>query len=167
MGLFIAIMGRFRWKVEKGLGPPFGLISLSLGRGRKGGRMMMEKETERSFTILVIDDDDRVRTLLRDILVFGGHQVIEASDGILGMQYLEQGKFDMVLTDLGMPVMNGWEVAKWVKRKTPQTPVGLITGWGINLEEEKIKESGVDLIIGKPFQVSEILDAVNQYRSTH
>jgi CheY-like chemotaxis protein len=129
--------------------------------------MMMEKETERSFTILVIDDDDRVRTLLRDILVFGGHQVIEASDGILGMQYLEQGKFDMVLTDLGMPVMNGWEVAKWVKRKTPQTPVGLITGWGINLEEEKIKESGVDLIIGKPFQVSEILDAVNQYRSTH
>ncbi len=127
----------------------------------------MEKETERSFTILVIDDDDRVRTLLRDILVFGGHQVIEASDGILGMQYLEQGKFDMVLTDLGMPVMNGWEVAKWVKRKTPQTPVGLITGWGINLEEEKIKESGVDLIIGKPFQVSEILDAVNQYRSTH
>jgi CheY-like chemotaxis protein len=129
--------------------------------------MMMEKETERSFTILVIDDDDRVRTLLRDILVFGGHQVIEASDGILGMQYLEQGKFDMVLTDLGMPVMNGWEVAKWVKRKTPQTPVGLITGWGVNLEEEKIKESGVDLIIGKPFQVSEILDAVNQYRSTH
>jgi CheY-like chemotaxis protein len=129
--------------------------------------MMMKKETERSFTILVIDDDDRVRTLLRDILVFGGHQVIEASDGILGMQYLEQGKFDMVLTDLGMPVMNGWEVAKWVKRKTPQTPVGLITGWGINLEEEKIKESGVDLIIGKPFQVSEILDAVNQYRSTH
>lgn len=128
---------------------------------------MMEKETERSFTILVIDDDDRVRTLLRDILVFGGHQVIEASDGILGMQYLEQGKFDMVLTDLGMPVMNGWEVAKWVKRKMPQTPVGLITGWGINLEEEKIKESGVDLIIGKPFQVSEILDAVNQYRSTH
>jgi len=128
---------------------------------------MTEKETERSFTILVIDDDDRVRTLLRDILVFGGHQVIEASDGILGMQYLEQGKFDMVLTDLGMPVMNGWEVAKWVKRKRPQTPVGLITGWGINLEEEKIKESGVDLIIGKPFQVSEILDAVNQYRNTH
>jgi CheY-like chemotaxis protein len=83
------------------------------------------------------------------------------------MQYLEQGKFDMVLTDLGMPVMNGWEVAKWVKRKTPQTPVGLITGWGINLEEEKIKESGVDLVIGKPFQVNEILEAVKQFVSMH
>lgn len=126
----------------------------------------MEKEVKRSYTILVIEDDERVRTLLRDILVFGGHQVIEASDGILGMKCLEEGKFDMVLTDLGMPVMNGWEVAKWVKSKTPQIPVGLITGWGKNLEKEKIEESGVDLIIGKPFQVSEILEAVNHYIST-
>ncbi len=100
--------------------------------------MVMEKETHGSFTILVIDDDDRVRTLLKDILVFGGHQVVEASDGILGMKYFQEGKFDMVLTDLGMPFMNGWEVAKWVKQKTPQIPVGLITGWGIHLEEEKI-----------------------------
>ena len=128
---------------------------------------MMEKEAQQSYTILVIDDDERVRTLLRDILVFGGHQVIEASDGILGMKYLEEGKFDMVLTDLGMPAMNGWEVAKWVKRKTPQIPVGLITGWGKNLEEEKIKESGVDLIIGKPFQVNEILEAVKQFVGMH
>jgi hypothetical protein len=45
--------------------------------------------------------------------------------------------------------------------------VGLITGWGKNLEEEKIKESGVDLIIGKPFQVSEILEAVSHYISMH
>jgi CheY-like chemotaxis protein len=127
----------------------------------------MEKAVKRSYTILVIDDDERVRTLLRDILVFGGHQVIEASDGILGMKCLEQGKFDMVLTDLGMPAMNGWEVAKWVKNKIPQIPVGLITGWGKNLEEEKIKESGVDLIIGKPFQVSEILEAVSHYISMH
>jgi CheY-like chemotaxis protein len=129
--------------------------------------MRMEKEGQRLFTILVIDDDDRVRTLLKDILVFGGHQVIEASDGILGMKYLEEGRFDMVLTDLGMPVMNGWEVAKWVKKKTPQIPVGLITGWGTHLEEEKVKESGVDLIIAKPFQVGEILEAVSQCIGIH
>jgi CheY-like chemotaxis protein len=92
--------------------------------------------------------------------------VIEASDGIVGMKYLEEGRFDMVLTDLGMPIMNGWEVAKWVKNKSPQIPVGLITGWGINLEEERVKESGVDLIIPKPFQVKEILEAVNQFSNS-
>jgi len=127
----------------------------------------MGKEIQRSFTILVIDDDDRVRTLLKDILVYGGHHVIEAADGILGMKCLEEGKFDMVLTDLGMPAMNGWEVAKWVKRKVPQIPVGLITGWETQLDEEKIKESGVDLVIGKPFQVGDILEAVNHYVSLH
>ncbi len=89
--------------------------------------------------------------------------MIEASDGVLGMKYLEEGKFDMVLTDLGMPAMNGWEVAKWVKRRIPRIPVGLITGWGIHLEEEKIKDSSVDLVIEKPFQVGEILEAVNRY----
>ncbi len=123
----------------------------------------MEREVSQALTILVIDDDDRVRALLKDILVYGGHRVIEAADGIVGMKYLEQGTFDMVLTDLGMPVMNGWEVAKRVKCKAPQIPVGLITGWGMQLEEEKIKESGVDLVISKPFQVKEILDAVSQH----
>jgi CheY-like chemotaxis protein len=123
----------------------------------------MEMRVQRSFTILVIDDDDRVRTVLKEILMLGGHHVIEASDGILGMKYLEEGKFDMVLTDLGMPAMNGWEVAKWVKSKIPEIPVGLITGWGTHLDEEKIRESGVDLIIGKPFQMKEILEAVNHY----
>jgi len=129
--------------------------------------MTMEKKTQEPFTILIIDDDDGVRTLLKNILVFGGHQVIEASDGILGMKYFEEGKFDMVLTDLGMPSMNGWEVVKWVKQKTPQIPVGLVTGWGIQLEQEKIRESGVDLIINKPFQLNEILEAVNHFLGIH
>jgi len=123
----------------------------------------MGKEMKRSITVLVIDDDERVRTLLRDILRFAGYQVIEASDGKSGMRYLEKGEFDMVLTDLGMPEMNGWEVVKMIKKETPQTPVVLITGWGTNLDEEKVKESGVDGIIGKPFQVNEVIEAVEQF----
>jgi DNA-binding response OmpR family regulator len=128
----------------------------------------MKKEVKQSMTILVIDDDDRVRTLLRDILLFERHQVIEASDGESGMRYLEKGGLvDMVLTDLGMPLKNGWEVAKWIKRELPQIPVVLITGWGTNLDEEKVKESGIDMIIGKPFQVNEILETVHLFMKIH
>jgi CheY-like chemotaxis protein len=123
----------------------------------------MGKEMKRPITVLVIDDDERVRTLLRDILRFAGYRVIEASDGRSGMRYLENGEFDMVLTDLGMPEMNGWEVVKMIKKETPQTPVVLITGWGTNLDEEKVKESGVDGIIGKPFQVNEVIETVEQF----
>jgi CheY-like chemotaxis protein len=122
-----------------------------------------QEKIQRPLTILVIDDDERVRSLLRDILLFGGHQVVEAPDGISGVGYLEKGRFDLVLTDLGMPRMNGWEVAKWIKKEIPQVPVGLITGWGIDLDEEKISESGVDFIIGKPFQMSEVLETVNHF----
>jgi len=117
------------------------------------------------MNILVIDDDDRVRTLLRDILRLGGHHVIEAQDGELGIQYLEKERaVDLVLTDLGMPLKNGWEVARWIKMRSPKLPVVLITGWGENLDEEKVKEAGVDLIISKPFEVNEVLSTVDLLR---
>jgi DNA-binding response OmpR family regulator len=124
----------------------------------------VKEENQSSLNILVIDDDERVRMLLRDILVFAGHRVIEASDGESGMKVLEESRFDIVLTDLGMPLINGWEVAKSIKKRVPEIPVFLITGWGTHLDEEKIRESGVDLIIGKPFQINEILEAVNLFR---
>jgi CheY-like chemotaxis protein len=128
----------------------------------------VEKEAKQPMTILVIDDDERVRTLLRDILLFGGYEVIEASDGESGIRYLEKdGSVDMVLTDLGMPEMNGWEVTKLIKTRIPQLPVALITGWGTNLDEKKIEESGVDWIIGKPFQVNEILETVKLFKKVH
>ena len=50
-----------------------------------------------------------------------------------------------------MPGTNGWEVAKYAKQKTPETPVVLITGWGLEVDEAKISELGVDCVIGKPF----------------
>lgn len=127
----------------------------------------MEKEVKQPMTILVIDDDERVRTLLRNILLFGGYRVVEASDGESGMRHLEGGGFGMVLTDLGMPGMNGWEVTKLIKTRIPDLPVALITGWGTNLDGKKIEESGVDWIIGKPFQVNEILEVVNLFKKVH
>jgi DNA-binding response OmpR family regulator len=94
--------------------------------------------------------------------------VIEASDGESGIRYLEkETSVGLVLTDLGMPLKNGWEVAKWIKTKTPHIPVVLVTGWGTNLDEEKVRNSGVDLIIGKPFEVNEIVEAVHLFMKVH
>jgi len=127
----------------------------------------MEGKKQKSMTVLVIDDDDRVRTLLRDILLLAGHRAVEASDGRSGIRYLEEGGFDIVLTDLGMPGTNGWEVAKCVKQRTPETPVILITGWGLELDETKIRELGVDFVISKPFQIQDIISAVNRFVNVH
>ena len=127
----------------------------------------MEGKKQKSMTVLVIDDDDRVRTLLRDILLLAGHRAVEASDGRSGIRYLEEGGFDIVLTDLGMPGTNGWEVAKCVKQRTPETPVIPITGWGLELDETKIRELGVDFVISKPFQIQDIISAVNRFVNVH
>lgn len=118
-------------------------------------------------SILIIEDDDRIRTSLRDILLYGGYRVLEATDGKSGLEMLEKdGLIGMVFTDLGMPGMNGWEVARMTKEKAPQLPVILITGWRLSPDETKIRESGIDRIIRKPFQVDEILDTARVFVRT-
>ncbi len=117
----------------------------------------MDKKT---IKVLIIEDDERIRSLLRNILIFGGFEVIEAQDGASGIKCLEENCVNLVLTDLGMPGMNGWEVAKRVKKKDPDIPVILITGWGVRIEEDSLNRSKVDCIISKPFQVNEILEKI-------
>jgi CheY-like chemotaxis protein len=110
--------------------------------------------------ILVIDDDGMVRELLSDILEAAGHTVVKAAGGREGIRLFRQDAFDLVLTDLGMPDCSGWEVATAVKGIAPRTPVALVTGWGLTLDRRKMKESGVDLVLNKPFQYPEVMALV-------
>jgi PAS domain S-box-containing protein len=110
--------------------------------------------------ILVIDDDEMIRQLLSELLQTAGHTVVQAGGGTEGLRLFRQGRFDLVLTDLGMPECSGWEVASAIKRITPHTPIALITGWGLTLDRGKLKEAGVDLVLNKPFQVAEVMALV-------
>ena len=116
----------------------------------------------KSARILVIDDDVAVREVLADILRSGAHEVVAAGTGAEGMTLFESGAFDVVFTDLGMPGMSGWEVARGIKTLRPGTPVGLITGWGSSLEEAELAAHGVDLIIPKPFRFERVLELVDE-----
>jgi signal transduction histidine kinase/DNA-binding response OmpR family regulator len=81
--------------------------------------------------ILVVDDEDIVRTTLVDILVAQGHDVVTASGGRQALTLLAGGApVDLVLTDLGMPGMTGWDLARAVAQQRPDLPVALVTGWG-------------------------------------
>lgn len=110
--------------------------------------------------ILVIDDEQPVREVLSRCLSTFNHQVIEAHSGEHGLELFKQKKFDLVLTDLGMPNLSGWEVCKAIKKIDPKTPVGMITGWGMELDETRQKESGVDFVVSKPFDYTKILNMV-------
>jgi DNA-binding response OmpR family regulator len=109
----------------------------------------------------VIDDEEEVRNVLSRILSQAHHQVTLAENGEEGIRLFKERGFDIVLTDLGMPGISGWEVGKTIKELSPHTPVGMITGWGMEVDPAKIEESGINFIIPKPFQFDEILKMVD------
>jgi len=112
--------------------------------------------------ILVIDDEESVRSVLSRVLSQVNHQVTVAENGEEGIRLFKEKEFDIVLTDLGMPGMSGWEVCREIKKMSPRTPVGMITGWGMEVGQDKMKEYELDFLISKPFNLSQILSVLDE-----
>lgn len=115
--------------------------------------------------ILVIDDDPLVAEALRDTLEKDGHRVTTSGGGETGLQMFHDAltrseTFDLVLTDLGMPYVDGCRVASAVKAESPSTPVVLLTGWGRRMMADGDIPPHVDRILSKPPDVSELRDIV-------
>jgi PAS domain S-box-containing protein len=113
-------------------------------------------------SILVVDDEEAIRKNLYDILTLQGHHVAVASGGEQGIEIFKDGDFDMVFTDLGMPEISGWQLAKAIKEINPSTPVVIITGWGATLEKKEMEAKGIDFQISKPFRVNQLLSLVSE-----
>ena len=109
-------------------------------------------------SVLVIDDEADVRDLVADVLMSHGHRITVAAGGREGLARFEAGRYDVVLTDLGMPDLDGWQVARAIKASRGDIPVLLLTGWA-----DATDPSGatlVDGILKKPFGVEELAAAV-------
>jgi CheY-like chemotaxis protein len=106
----------------------------------------------RPLRILLVDDDFEVSEALAMLLRRDGHVVDCVLSGREALDHLAANtEVDVVLTDLGMPDVNGWTVARTAKDRSPAMPVVLVTGWGDDAEIEKAVERGaVDCVITKP-----------------
>jgi len=113
----------------------------------------------RALRCLVVDDEPSVRAVIGDILESAGHYVVTLGDGGEAIARFAAEPFDLVVTDLAMPRVSGWQVARAVKHAAPQVPVFLVTGFGVELSAEERRAHGVDLVLVKPLQIQEILDA--------
>jgi PAS domain S-box-containing protein len=115
--------------------------------------------------ILVIDDDVLVAQALRATLERDGHHVTTANSGEAGVSTFRvarnQGEeFHLVLTDLGMPYMDGRRVASVVKAESPSTPVVLLTGWGRRIAAENDVPPHVDRLLSKPPDLNALRDVI-------
>ncbi|MDO8691667.1 MAG: response regulator [Dehalococcoidia bacterium] len=129
---------------------------------------VLEREPEiqvshspRILRVLLIDDDHRVLEAIGAMLQADGHSLVKCHGGKQALAEFANGRFDLVITDLGMPEMNGWEVAAKVKSLSGDTPVIFLTGWGAEIATERLSELGVDAIIQKPCQLTVLRQTID------
>lgn len=113
-----------------------------------------------SLHVLLVDDEESVREPLATVLELAGHQVETASGGAEALAMIEKQQFDVLITDLGMPDLNGWDVAMQAKQRRPDLPVLLLTGWGQRLEDAR--QSHIDGMVAKPVRVEELQNVLRR-----
>ena len=109
-----------------------------------------------SVSILVVDDEEMMRNLLTKILTREGYQVTTAENGQTALEHLQQQTFNLVISDMKMPKMNGFELLKAVKKDYPDTGVIIMTAYGDTYTVKDALLLGADEYITKPFKSYEI-----------
>lgn len=109
-----------------------------------------------SVSILVVDDESMMRDLLQRILSRDGYRVVCAEDGQDALEVLERETVDIIISDLKMPRMNGFELLKVVKEKYPRVAVIMMTAYGDTYTVKDALLLGADEYITKPFKSFEI-----------
>jgi signal transduction histidine kinase/CheY-like chemotaxis protein len=115
--------------------------------------------------MLVVDDEDFVRELLGDILEGEHCDVYLAADGSEALSAFRDMEFDCVFTDVGMPGMSGWELAREIRQINASIPIAVITGWGEVVGSHEQKEAGVNWVVAKPFTADRIAELVREINS--
>ena len=115
--------------------------------------------------ILLIDDDDLVRSILRQTLVHFGHFVVEASNGREGLKLFTGAHADLVITDLVMPEVEGFEVLAKLREKMPRVKIIVVTG-GVRGKAANFLQMalrlGADRVLAKPFSNEDLMAAIDE-----
>ncbi|MDH4071216.1 MAG: response regulator [Ignavibacteria bacterium] len=115
--------------------------------------------------LLVVDDEDALRTVLCSELKSEGFAVQDASDGDEAIDILERDEFDLVLLDIKMPKVNGFDVLKHVKEKHPSTKVVMLTGFADLKNAIESKKLGAEDFVSKPYDLVDLLTTIERVLS--
>ena len=120
-----------------------------------------ESGAERTGRILLVDNDPQVLMILGEMLKDGGHHVLPVPSGPEALRVFVPSGFDLVITNVGMPEMSGWDVAEQIRARDPNVPVIFITGWGLQEEDQaRCRRLGITALLFKPVPPPELLRKV-------
>jgi CheY-like chemotaxis protein len=157
---------------EPGRGTTFRLIFPAYTPALTATTRIYTPMVAQRLRILLIDDDPMLLKSLQDALEADGHVITPTNGGQSGIDSFsaaaakEGQRFDLVITDLGMPYVDGRKVAAAIKAISPRTPVVMLTGWGHRLVAENDIPAHVDRVLNKPPRLHELRAALAELTAT-
>lgn len=157
--------GMIEIRTEPGKGTTFRLLFPVRAKAHKNKDDKNGPRIE-PLRILCIDDEPLLRELIKELLERDGHVVRVSDGGQSGLDefrcaLVQERPFDVVITDLGMPYVDGRQVARTVKQESPSTPVVMLTGWGAFMKEDGAAPQEVDGVLSKPPRSRELREVLS------
>ncbi len=149
--------GRLRIDSEPGVGTSVEVVLCAAARRARAPRLKATTRPSRQAVILLVEDDGAVRSLMSTALDMSGHAVIEAADGGQALTWMESGHADLLLTDFGLPDMDGLEVVRRVRKHQPDLPAILASG---ALQAVPDAPDVPVVRLSKPFRIDELIAAI-------
>jgi CheY-like chemotaxis protein len=113
--------------------------------------------------ILWVDDDPLIRNLASEILESLGIEGDLTDSGLKALKLLEGKQYDLVITDIGMPGMSGWELCDIINEKhNSKMKIAVVSGWGAEVDEETMEQHGVSYVVEKPFKIKQLQERINK-----
>ena len=118
-----------------------------------------------SRRILVVEDHEENRRLLRDLLTVNGYELIEAVDGEEGVQRAESERPDLILMDVQLPVLDGYEATRRIKANPAlrTIPIVVVTSYALSGDDAKARAAGADAYVTKPFSPRQLLATIREH----
>jgi two-component system cell cycle response regulator DivK len=115
--------------------------------------------------ILVVEDQEDNRQILRDLLTNAGYEMLVAEDGVQALEQAEKHRPDLILMDIQLPVLDGYEATRRLKAnpELKAIPIIVITSYALSGDEEKARAAGCDAYVAKPFSPRALLAKMREY----
>ena len=115
--------------------------------------------------ILIIEDQDDNRTIMRDLLNTAGYRLIEAVDGEEGVKLAQSERPDLILMDIQLPILDGYEATRRIRASVElkSIPIIAVTSYALSGDDAKARAAGCDCYVAKPFSPRELLAKVREF----
>jgi two-component system cell cycle response regulator DivK len=115
-----------------------------------------------SRRVLVVEDQEDNRRIIRDLLTSVGYELFEATDGLAGVRLAKEHRPDLILMDIQLPVVDGYEATRRIKAdpELSAIPIVVVTSYALSGDEQKARAAGCDAYVAKPFSPRQLLATI-------